>query len=58
VNKDGSVTDVKVLRSSSDASLDQEAVRVVSASPKWEPGRQRDRAVDVTFTFPVIFRLR
>ena len=58
VNKDGSVTNVKVLRSSSDASLDQEAVRVVSASPKWEPGRQRDRAVDVTFTFPVIFRLR
>ena len=58
VNKDGSVSDVRVLRSSSDASLDQEAVRVVSASPKWEPGRQRDRAVDVTFTFPVIFQLR
>ena len=58
VDKDGSVTDVKVLRSSSDATLDNEAIRVVKSSPKWEPGRQRDRAVKVTYTFPVIFALR
>lgn len=58
VDKDGSVTDVKVLRSSSDATLDNEAIRVVKSSPKWEPGRQRDRAVKVTYTFPVIFTLR
>ena len=58
VDKDGSVTDVKVLRSSSDATLDNEAVRVVKSSPKWEPGRQRDRAVKVTYTFPVVFTLR
>ena len=58
VDKDGSVTDVKVLRSSSDATLDNEALRVVKSSPKWEPGRQRDRAVKVTYTFPVIFALR
>ena len=57
VNPDGSVTGVKVLRGV-DASLDKEAVRVVSQSPKWEPGRQRDRAVKVTYTFPVIFQLR
>lgn len=57
VGKDGSVSDVKVLRSSSDPSLDQEAIRVVSSSPKWTPGRQRDRAVNVTYTFPVIFKL-
>ena len=57
VNPDGSVTNVKVLRGV-DPSLDKEAVRVVSSSPKWEPGRQRDRAVKVTYTFPVIFQLR
>ena len=41
-----------------DESLDKEAVRVVSSSPKWKPGKQRDRAVKVTYTFPVIFQLR
>lgn len=57
VEKDGRVTNVKVLRGV-DSSLDKEAVRVVSSSPKWTPGRQRDRAVKVTYTFPVIFQLR
>lgn len=57
VEKDGSVTKVKVLRGV-DPSLDKEAVRVVSSSPKWTPGKQRDRAVPVTYTFPVIFQLR
>ncbi len=57
VEKDGTVTKVKVLRGV-DPSLDKEAVRVVSQSPKWKPGKQRDRAVPVTYTFPVIFQLR
>ena len=57
VNTDGSVSNVKVLRGV-DSSLDKEAVRVVSSSPKWKPGKQRDRAVKVTYTFPVIFQLR
>ena len=57
VEKDGSVTKVRVLRGV-DPSLDKEAVRVVSMSPKWKPGKQRDRAVPVTYTFPVIFQLR
>ena len=57
VEKDGSITKVKVLRGV-DPSLDKEAVRVVSSSPKWKPGKQRDRAVPVTYTFPVIFQLR
>lgn len=57
IDKDGSLTKVKVVRGV-DPSLDKEAVRVVSMSPKWEPGRQRDRAVPVTYTFPVIFKLR
>ncbi|MCR4859479.1 MAG: TonB family protein [Bacteroidales bacterium] len=57
VLKDGSVGNVKLLRGV-DPSLDKEALRVVSSSPKWEPGRQRDRAVNVTYQFPVIFQLR
>lgn len=57
VETDGRVTNVKVLRGV-DPSLDKEAVRVVSMSPKWKPGKQRDRAVKVTYTFPVIFQLR
>ena len=57
VEKDGSITKVRVLRPV-DPSLDQEAIRVVSSSPKWKPGKQRDRAVPVTYTFPVIFQLR
>ena len=57
VEKDGTVTKVRVLRGV-DPSLDKEAVRVVSVSPKWKPGKQRDRAVPVTYTFPVIFQLR
>ena len=57
VNPDGSVSNVKVLRGV-DSSLDKEAVRVVSMSPKWKPGKQRDRAVKVTYTFLVIFQLR
>jgi len=57
VNPNGSVTDVKVLRGV-DPSLDKEAVRVIQSSPKWTPGKQRDRAVKVTYQFPVIFQLR
>jgi protein TonB len=57
VGTDGKVSGVKVLRGV-DPSLDKEAVRVVSSSPKWTPGKQRDRPVKVTYTFPVIFQLK
>ena len=57
ISKDGRLEDVKVL-SAPDETLAREAVRVVSSSPKWKPGRQRDRAVKVSYTFPVIYRLR
>ena len=57
ISKDGRLEDVKVL-SAPDETLAREAVRVVSSSPKWQPGRQRDRAVKVSYTFPVIYRLR
>ncbi|MDX9782392.1 MAG: energy transducer TonB [Bacteroidales bacterium] len=57
VGTDGSVSDVKVVRGV-DASLDREAARVVASSPKWKPGRQRNKPVKVRYTFPVIFQLR
>ena len=57
IDKDGRLGNVKVL-SAPDATLAEEAVRVVSSSPKWTPGKQRDRAVKVSYTFPVIYRLR
>ena len=54
---DGKVRDVRVLRGV-DPLLDAEALRVISASPDWGPGEQDGKAVDVTYTFPVIFQLR
>ena len=57
IGTDGRLQDLRVL-SSPDETLSRESLRVVSSSPKWEPGRQRDRAVKVRFTFPVIYRLR
>ena len=57
IETDGSVKNVKVLRGV-DSSLDKEAVRVVSSSPKWSPGMQRNKPVRVKYTFPVVFQLR
>ena len=54
INEDGSVSDINVLRGV-DSSLDNEAIRVVSSSPKWNPGKQRGRAVKVSYTISVIF---
>ena len=57
VEKDGSVSNVEVIRGIED-SLDKEAIRVISSSPKWEPGSQRGSLVRVTYTFPVVFQIR
>ena len=57
VGTDGRVTEVTVLRGI-DPALDKEAVRIVSSSPLWTPGRQRDKPVKVRYNFPVIFQLR
>lgn len=58
INEKGELTDVKVLRGRY-PSLDAEAVRVVSSSPKWEPAKYSDGrpAPPVRYTFPVIFKL-
>ena len=57
VNADGSVQNVHVIKSSGDKYLDEEAIRVVEAMPKWQPGKQAGRAVRCWFTLPVNFRL-
>ena len=57
VERDGSITDVKVARSV-DPSLDKEATRVIKSMPKWIPGKQNGSSVRVKFTLPVTFRLQ
>jgi TonB family protein len=65
VKKDGSIGEVKVLRSV-DKDLDKEAVRVVKSLPKFTPGRQpkftsgsqNGQAVNVWYTLPVTFKLK
>ena len=57
VEKDGSVTDVKTMKSL-DPSLDSEAERVVRSMPKWIPGKQNGSAVRVKYFVPVVFRLQ
>ena len=56
VNTDSTITDVNVIKSVN-PHLDEEAVRVVKAMPKWNPGKQRGELVRVRFTLPVTFRL-
>ncbi len=57
VTATGSIADVKVVRGV-EPSLDKEAVRVISSMPKWTPGKQNGTAVNVRYTYPVIFRLQ
>ena len=56
IEKDGKVTEVRVLKGVSEA-LDAEAVKVVSASPKWKPGRVNGNKVRTSLTIPVEFKL-
>lgn len=57
VERDGSITDVKILRGV-DPSLDREAMRVVKSMPRWNPGKQNGSAVRVKYQIPVSFRLQ
>lgn len=56
VGKDGVVKNVEVLRGV-DPYLDKEALRVVNLLPKWEPGKQRGKAVNVSYMLPFKFKL-
>lgn len=57
IDKNGNLVNIVVLRGI-DKTIDEEAVRVVSSSPKWSPGRNNDLPVKVRYTFPVQFQLR
>ena len=57
VNKDGSITDAKILRGV-DPALDKEAMRVVCSMPKWKPGKQSGKPVRVSFSVPINFKLQ
>ena len=56
VEKDGSVDEVKVLRSIG-GGCDEEAVRVVKSMPKWTPGKQKGKPVRVSYIIPFVFKL-
>ncbi len=56
VERDGSVTDVRVLRGIG-GGCDEEAIRVIKAMPKWQPGKQRGKPVRVQFNMPIKFTL-
>jgi protein TonB len=57
IEPDGSVSNVKVIKGV-DHYLDEEALRVVSSSPAWTPGRHNARPVRVRFFLPISFRLQ
>ena len=56
VEKDGSISDARVVKSVS-KELDEEALRVINAMPKWTPGMQSGKNVRVKYTIPISFRL-
>jgi len=56
VEKDGAVSSVKLLKSVTPL-LDAEAIRVVKAMPKWNPGKHNGKNVRVRHSVPVSFKL-
>ncbi len=56
VDSIGAIKDIKIVRSVHPA-LDTESVRVVSMMPKWEPGKQNGKPVNVYYSLPIIFEL-
>ena len=57
VDKEGTVKDAHVVKSV-DPALDAEALRVINNMPKWRPGRQNGKVVNVKYTIPVNFNLQ
>ena len=58
IDQNGDLTDLVMVESSGDPALNAEAYRVVSSSPRWQPGMIHGQAVKVVYRFPVIFKLR
>lgn len=57
VNKNGEVINISIVKGI-DKSLNEEALRVVQNMPKWTPGSQQGRAVNVSYNIPISFRLK
>jgi protein TonB len=57
VGKDGSINNASIARGV-DPSLDKEALRVVNGLPRWKPGKQRGKPVNVSYTVPINFVLQ
>ena len=57
VEKDGSISDIKVLRPIG-GGCSEEAIRVMKKMPKWIPGKQRNVPVRVKFTLPIRFKMQ
>ncbi len=57
IERDGSVSNITVVKGVHPL-LDEEAIRVVSSSPKWKPGIQRGHPVRVRYTMPIIFQFQ
>jgi len=59
ITKDGSVTDVEIIRSvPSGPGLDKEAIRIISTMPKWKPGRLDGEPVQMSYNIPLDFELK
>ena len=54
VEADGSISNVRVAKKIF-PSLDAEALRVVKAMPKWNPGKEKGKPVRVNFSLPIVF---
>ena len=57
VEADGSISDVKILKSSGNPFLDEEAIRVTKLMPKWKPAKFRGKALRTSFSMPITFIL-
>ena len=55
IRKDGSITDIEVIRSS-DPIFNREAIRIVEAMPKWTPAKNNGEKVNSRFAVPISFR--
>lgn len=56
VERDGSLSNIEILRSKGDKQLEDEAIRIIRKMPKWNPGKQRGKIVRTKYTMPVTFR--
>ncbi|RLD56856.1 MAG: energy transducer TonB, partial [Bacteroidetes bacterium] len=58
VDKNGKIKNISVVRGTECMDINMEAIRVVSESPVWEPGMQKNSKTNVSFTIPISFHLK